>query len=265
MSSYVATPRSGWQPCLAAIARASSMSSTEKATRCMPISLGRVGFVSIASGWMYSKSSRRPLPSGVSSMAILAWFPSRPTAVSVHSPLTVSRPRTLRPRSVKKEIAASRSRTAMPTFSSLMFTRCILPRVAHEGPGREVGRDLRALDRAARHRLGERDARFGRAEGTGEVLRLVRDGAVGELHHRNRIARRTVVGDDDFAHPEVTAADDPQHAEPPIGRMAAPLRRDGRPAAVTLTRLRIVEDRVLRIDRVLDVGVAGFRCPPVFF
>jgi hypothetical protein len=31
----------------------------------MPISLGRVGFVSIASGWMYSKSSRRPLPSGV--------------------------------------------------------------------------------------------------------------------------------------------------------------------------------------------------------
>jgi hypothetical protein len=63
----------------------------EKATWCMPISLGRVGFVSIASGWMYSKSSRRPLPSGV---AMLAWLPSRPTAVSVHSPLTDSRPRT---------------------------------------------------------------------------------------------------------------------------------------------------------------------------
>jgi hypothetical protein len=41
------------------------MSSTEKATRCTPISLGRVGSVSIASGWMYSKTSRRPLPSGV--------------------------------------------------------------------------------------------------------------------------------------------------------------------------------------------------------
>lgn len=38
------------------------MSSTEKATRCMPISLGRVRSVSIASGWMYSKSSMRPLP-----------------------------------------------------------------------------------------------------------------------------------------------------------------------------------------------------------
>src|SRR5690349_17940901 len=96
------------------------MSSTEKATRCMPISLGRVGSVSIASGWMYSKSSRRPLPSGVWSIAILAWLPSRPTAVSVHSPLTVSRPRTVSPRSVKKAIVASRSRTAMPTFSSLM-------------------------------------------------------------------------------------------------------------------------------------------------
>ena len=40
--------------------RALSMSSTEKATRCMPISLGLVGFDSIDLGWMYSKSSRRP-------------------------------------------------------------------------------------------------------------------------------------------------------------------------------------------------------------
>lgn len=48
------------------------MSSTEKATRCMPISLGSVGSVSIASGWMYSKSSRQPWPSGVWSIAILA-------------------------------------------------------------------------------------------------------------------------------------------------------------------------------------------------
>src|SRR4051794_14595889 len=108
------------------------MSSTEKATRCMPISLGRVGSLSIASGWMYSKSSRRPLPSGVWSIAMLAWLPSSPTAVSVHSPLTVSRPRTVSPRSVKKEIVASRSRTAMPTFSSLMGMRRRLPR--HDDP-----------------------------------------------------------------------------------------------------------------------------------
>src|SRR5690554_3323042 len=96
------------------------MSSTENATRCMPISLGMVGCVSIASGWMYSKSSSWPCPSGVPSMAIFTWFPSRPTAVSAHSPRTVSRPTTLSPRSVKNATAASMSRTAMPTFSSLM-------------------------------------------------------------------------------------------------------------------------------------------------
>src|SRR4028118_2424183 len=83
------------------------MSSTLNATRCMPISLGRVGSVSIAAGWMYSKSSRRPLPSGVWSMAMLAWLPSRPTAVSVHSPLTVSRPTTVSPRAAEKGSGAA--------------------------------------------------------------------------------------------------------------------------------------------------------------
>ena len=58
---------------------------------------------------------------------MFAWLPSRPTAVSVHSPLTVSRPRTVSPKSVKNAIVASRSRTAMPTFSSLMGMRCTLP------------------------------------------------------------------------------------------------------------------------------------------
>jgi hypothetical protein len=35
-------------------------------------------------------------------------------------PLTVSRPTTLKPRSVKKAIVSSMSRTAMPTFSNLI-------------------------------------------------------------------------------------------------------------------------------------------------
>ena len=67
------------------------MLSTEKATRCMPISLGWMGSVSIASEWIYSESSRRPLPPGVWSIASWSWLPVLPTAVSVHSPLTVSR------------------------------------------------------------------------------------------------------------------------------------------------------------------------------
>ena len=31
---------------------------TENGTQCIPISLGRVGFVSMAAGWMYSKSRK---------------------------------------------------------------------------------------------------------------------------------------------------------------------------------------------------------------
>src|ERR1700709_379960 len=95
----------------------------------------------MASGWRYSKSSRRPLPSGVCSMAILAWLPSRPTAVSAHSPSTVARPWTVSPRSVKKAMVASRSRTAMPTFSSLMGMRCTLASSAGCSPAGEAQRD----------------------------------------------------------------------------------------------------------------------------
>src|SRR3954453_16863186 len=62
-------------------------------------------------------------------MAMLAWLPSSPTAASLHAPLIVSRPRTVRPRSVKKAIVASRSRTAIPTFSSLMGMRGTLSRL----------------------------------------------------------------------------------------------------------------------------------------
>lgn len=61
-----------------------------------------------------------PWPSGVCSTAILARLPSSPTAVSAHSPLTVSRPSTVRRTSVKKAMVASMSRTAIPTFSSLI-------------------------------------------------------------------------------------------------------------------------------------------------
>ncbi len=104
------------------------MSSTEKAIRCMPISFGLVGSVSIASGWMYSKSSICPRPSGVCSTAIRAWFPSSPTAVDAHSPLTSSRPTTDSPRSVKKAMVASRSRTAIPMFSRAMAMPAMLLR-----------------------------------------------------------------------------------------------------------------------------------------
>ena len=74
---------------------------------------------------------------------------------SVHSPLTVSRPRTVSPRSVKKAIVVSGSRTAMPTFSSLMGMRVARYRVAAICSGRRFpksrkrnryGREVGAVD-----------------------------------------------------------------------------------------------------------------------
>jgi hypothetical protein len=100
------------------------------------------------------------LASGVWSMAMLAWLPSRPTAVSVHSPLTVSRPRTVKPRSVKKAIVASRSRTAMPTFSSLMGMPCTLP--SQDDSLRSLGcrsRSARAQEHVARSSSRQSDTR----------------------------------------------------------------------------------------------------------
>ena len=53
-------------------------------------------------------------------------------------PLTSSRPSTVSPRSVKNAIVASRSRTAIPTFSSLMGMRCTLS--SWPDPLRSAGR-----------------------------------------------------------------------------------------------------------------------------
>lgn len=54
--------------------------------------------------------------------------------------LTVSRPFTVSPRSAKNAIVASRSRTAIPTFSSLMDMRPTLPRSGETSP------ELRGID-----------------------------------------------------------------------------------------------------------------------
>ena len=68
------------------------------------------------------------MPSGVCYGISLSGYAE---VVAVASTTAVSRPRTVSPKSVKKAIVASRSRTAMPTFSSLMGTPCTLPSQDH--------------------------------------------------------------------------------------------------------------------------------------
>jgi hypothetical protein len=92
-----------------------------------------------------------------------------------------------------------------------------------------------------------------------EVLRLVRDETVGDLRDADRVCGYAVVADHALAHPEVASARDPADREVALGRVRAPLRLDLRPAAEALPRLRVVEDRVLGIDRVLGVSVPALR------
>jgi DNA-binding transcriptional LysR family regulator len=119
------------------------------------------------------------------------------------------------------------------------------------------------LSVAARDWLGERRPPGRRLEGVGEVLGLVRDQIAGELHDAHRMGGRAVIGDDDLAHPQVTAAPDPHDGEVTLGRVPAALRLDLRPAPVALPGLRVVQDPVLSVDRVLGVAVSVLGRLPV--
>src|SRR5947209_5980240 len=112
--------------------------------------------------------------------------------------------------------------------------------------------------------LGQRRPAGRRLEGVAEVLHLVADAAVGELHDAHREGRDAVVGDGALADPEIPAAADPADREVPVGRMAAALGADGVPPAEALTGLRIVQDGVVGVDGVLGLAVAPFGGVPVF-
>jgi len=128
---------------------------------------------------------------------------------------------------------------------------------------RAPAEDFEGLLVADRDRLGQRRPPGRRLEGVGEVLGLVRDQIAGELHDAHRMGGRAVIGDHDLAHPQVAAAPDTHDGEVAFGRVPAALRLDLRPAPVALPGLRVVQDRVGGVDRVLGVGVSVLGGLPV--
>src|SRR4051794_28103118 len=112
-------------------------------------------------------------------------------------------------------------------------------------------------------RLGQGGAPRSGVGRVAEVLDLVRDGAVGEFHDAHRERGHTVVGDDALADPQVPGADDAADREMPICRMTAALCPDGVAPAKALSGLRVVQDRVDRVDGVLPVAVPAFGGLPV--
>ena len=98
-------------------------------------------------------------------------------------------------------------------------------------PGPESGPG----DGSARHRLRECCPPCGRTEGIREILRLVHHLTVGEFHDAHGVGGHAVVGYDALAHPQISAARDPQDGEVPGGRMPATLRRNRRAAPESFT------------------------------
>src|SRR6202522_1328261 len=109
----------------------------------------------------------------------------------------------------------------------------------------------RSLLVVTRDLLGDRRPRGGGREGVGEVLGLVRDQVVFEFHDAYRVGRRAVVGNNALAHPQGAATGGPLDGEVAFGRVPAALLLDRRPAAEALPGLRVVQDRVVGVDRVL--------------
>jgi hypothetical protein len=89
------------------------------------------------------------------------------------------------------------------------------------------------------------------------------DETVGDLHHADRVCGHAVIGDHALAHPKVAAAQDPADGEVAFGRMPAALRLNPRPASEALAGLRVVQDRVRSVDRVLGVVVPALGGIPV--
>src|SRR6202042_2922286 len=83
------------------------------------------------------------------------------------------------------------------------------------------------------------------------------------LHDADRVGGRTVIGDHALAHPQVAAALNPADGEVAFGRVPAALRLDLVPASEALTGLRVVQDRVFGVDRVLEIDVPALRGLPV--
>ena len=71
-----------------------------------------------------------------------------------------------------------------------------------------------------------------------------------------------IIGDDIFSNPEIAAAEYTPNGEVLVGKQ--PTRRpDGTPATDALAGLGILQHRVVVVDLMLDIIVAGLRRSPV--
>src|SRR3954447_6260193 len=102
-----------------------------------------------------------------------------------------------------------------------------------------------------------------RLEPVAEILRLVRHQTVAEFHDAHDVRRHPVIGQHEFAHPEIVAADNSSNREALLVRLHEPALLDVAATADALAGLRIVEHRVLAINVVLGLEIVRVRSVPM--
>src|SRR6202789_405065 len=104
----------------------------------------------------------------------------------------------------------------------------------------------------------------GSLEGIGEVLCLVHDLAVVELHHAHRIHWFALVSDGVFGDPKIAISEDSPDVE--AGRLAGMMAPQGlqvAPAEDSLAGLGIIAYRIVVVDFVLRIEISACGCVPM--
>src|SRR5580692_4070385 len=120
------------------------------------------------------------------------------------------------------------------------------------------------VNAALRHPLNPLASPRRRLKGICEILCLVHDLAVAELHNAHRIGRSPLIGDRVFRDPDVLFSDNSPDAE--VRRFAGMMTSQCLqilPPDDSFARLRIITDRVIVVDIVFRIEIAGCRRAPM--
>src|SRR5271155_1941533 len=96
-----------------------------------------------------------------------------------------------------------------------------------------------------------------------KVLRLPRNLVALELHDAHSVGRLTVIRQDKFRDPKLTAANDSSDRKPLVARLTGALALYVTAAAGELARLRVFQHRVVEIDAVLRFKIVGIGRRPM--
>src|SRR3984885_14710095 len=123
-----------------------------------------------------------------------------------------------------------------------------------------------ANSRASRlcvHPFDPLSAECGSHEWIRKVLCFPRNLIALELHDAHGVGRLTVICQDEFGDPKITAAGDSSDRKPLVARLTSALVLYVASTAGSLARLRVFQHRVLVIDAVLRFKIVGIGCRPV--